>query len=551
MDSSSIRWVFAGVLLFAGVFFIQFCRAKGITDRQEVQSLQDGGNQPVYGGTYRRALAAEPATLDPAINIGTYGGVVVRQIVEGLVQYSDDHMVIPCLAEHWESSRNNLQWVFYLKKGVRFHNGRELTAEDFVYSFTRLLHPKTDTWVATQLLKVEGASEYREGKADSVEGLKAIDRYTLQIRLSEPFSSFIFVLSMTNFSVVPQEELERSEKDFALHPVGTGPFRFVHWKPNEAIELRANEDYHEGKPYLDRLIFKIFPTSSRQKMLAEFEKGKLEDSLFPEEERSRLLTQVPYQVLSRSSKSIRFLVMNNSMEPFNDKRVRQALNYAIDKEALSAQVGKGGLAPATTLIPPGMAGYNPNKSNYPYSPKKAQELLTEAGFPDGKGLPVIQIWSFDQSKLALAENKAIAQYFEKIGVKGDFHYLDDWPKFLKMVLEGEIPAFKVNWSPDIPDPDNVIHSLFYSQSSSNVAFYHNPEVDELIKRAQMETDYNRRISLYSTIQRKVMEDSPVVLLSYRAYERVFQPYVRNFKENMLGDHSFSLKRVWFDTKAMH
>jgi oligopeptide transport system substrate-binding protein len=549
MTISGCRRVFF-CLACAGVLFAlmnhlapSFCAA-GSREEEGERAVRE---EPRYGGTYRRGLGNDPATLDPAKMSDIYEVVVTQQIFEGLVQYSDNLMVVPGLAKSWESSRDNLSWTFQIRRGVTFHNGRELNAEDFVYSFTRVLDPRTESVAASFLSVIQGAEDFREGRADRIEGLRATGKYTLEIELSEPYSLFIAVLAMVNFGVVPREEVEKTDGAFGAHPVGTGPFVFSEWVRNERIVLKANEVYHEGRPYLDRVIFKIFPGATAEEMFQEFENGNLEDSMLSSSARERVYEEDRYLILHRPSLVLRFFVMNNRIEPFTDTGVRQAFNYAIDKKTLSREIGGGRLIPATGLIPEGMAGYQPDDSNYPYSPDRALDLLEEAGFPEGKGLPVIQFWSSVRSKGLLAEDEAITRYLADVGVKARFNYLTDWPKFKKMLQEGKAPIFKYSWQADVPDPDNILSSLFHSESPTNRAFYSNPRVDALIERAQNESNLEKRISLFSDVQDMIMEDAPVILLNYLAYERVFQPYVRNVVGNPLGDHSFTLKRVWLDT----
>ncbi|KPJ84087.1 MAG: hypothetical protein AMS17_16700, partial [Spirochaetes bacterium DG_61] len=182
--------------------------------------------------------------------------------------------------------------------------------------------------------------------------------------------------------------------------------------------------------------------------------------------------------------------------------------------------------------------------NYPYSVEKAENLLAQAGFPGGRGLPVIQFWSSVKSQGLLAEDEEITRYLADIGVEVQFNYLTDWPTFKKMLQDGKAPIFKYSWQADVPDPDNILNSLFHSKSPTNRAFYSNPKIDVLIEKAQNESDYGKRITLFAEVEDRIMEDAPVILLNYLAYERVFQPYVRNITGNALGDHSFSLKRVW-------
>jgi peptide/nickel transport system substrate-binding protein/oligopeptide transport system substrate-binding protein len=502
-----------------------------------------------YGGTYRRALGHEPPTLDPAKISDVYSEVVSQQVFEGLVQYSENLMIVPGLAESWDSSRDNLRWTFRLREGVLFHNGRELVADDFVYTFTRLLDPATETGMAQFMTAIRGAEAYHSGTATRVEGLTARDRYTLEIQLEEAFPPFITMLAQVNMSVVPREEVERWGDEFGKHPVGTGPFVFDHWDPESEIVLTANSEYHEGRPFLDGIEFRIYPGASIEDMFEEFEKGNLEDSQFPAGERERVISEGTYPVLRRPGFITRFLAVNNATPPLDNRLVRQAANYTIDKQQVASQAGKGRLAPATGLIPLGMAGYRPENLNYPYSPARTRQLLAEAGYPGAEGLPALQIWSSVRSEALLVEDRLIQEYLEAAGFEVEFNYLLDWPVFQKRFQQGEFPVFKYAWEPDVPDPDNIIASLFHSKSPNNIFNYSNPDVDELITRAQNERDYERRIALYSEAQELILADAPIILLSNLAYERVFQPYVRNYEGKAIGDHYFSLKRVWLEKQT--
>jgi peptide/nickel transport system substrate-binding protein/oligopeptide transport system substrate-binding protein len=383
------------------------------TDKDDGLTATGDREADRYGGVYRKGLGNEPTILDPARISDIYETIVTQQIFEGLVQYSDNLMVIPCLAKSWDSSRDNLRWTFHIRKGATFHNGREVNAEDFVYSLHRVFAPGLESVAAS----FPGADAYRNGEADSIEGLRATGKYTLEIELSESYSPFIAMLAMVNFSVVPKEEVEALGDAFGIRPIGTGPFIFDYWNPSSEIGLRANEDYYDGKPYLDEVIFQIFPGASAEDMFQEFENGNLEDSVFSVSVRKQVYEEGKYLILHRPSLVLRLFVMNNQTSPFQDKRLRQAFNYAIDKETLSVEVGRGRLIPATGLIPEGMAGYSPDDTNYPFDVDRAKELLRDAGYPDGRGLPVIQFWSSVKSKGLLAEDEMITRFLGDIGVK--------------------------------------------------------------------------------------------------------------------------------------
>jgi ABC-type transport system substrate-binding protein len=203
------------------------------------------------------------------------------KVLDGLVQFDAHLKPIPAIAEFWETSRDGLTWTFTLRRGVKFHHGREVTAHDFVYSFSRLLQLGSPGPVANFFTHIQGATDFMQGKAKGVEGLKAIDRYTLQIVLEEPYMPALAVLGLTNAAVVPQEEVERLGDRFGRFPVGAGPFKFTRWEPKQEIVLEAHEDYYEGRPFLNAVLFKIMLGDRLEKRFTEFLKGNLEETIMP------------------------------------------------------------------------------------------------------------------------------------------------------------------------------------------------------------------------------------------------------------------------------
>src|SRR5262245_9970286 len=255
--------------------------AMGCKDKEQSAQGQDKRHAsiPRYGGIYHKRLGLEPLTLDPAFLKDIYAVAVAQQVFDGLVQFDTNLNVIPCIAKSWQASYDGLVWTFYLRQGVKFHHGREVSANDFVYTFTRVLHPRNGSPKAWLFERVQGAKEFFAGTAEQVEGLQALDPYTLQITLSQPYAPFISILGMVQAQVVPREEVERLGAAFGRQPVGTGPFRFVNWVAGEKITLEANEEYFGGRPFLDHLHYRII--TDRQRAMAEFEQGILEDTVLP------------------------------------------------------------------------------------------------------------------------------------------------------------------------------------------------------------------------------------------------------------------------------
>src|SRR5881396_2015046 len=235
-------------------------------------------DEGVNGGIYRRPLGHEPATLDPARISDIYSRSVSQQIFDGLVQFDQTLAIKPALAQFWRASRDGLTWTFDLRKGVKFHHGREVTADDAVYSLTRVIDPKSRSDAADLFLNVRGARDFREGRAKTVAGFVALDRHTMQVTLSEALVPFAAVAAIGHAKIVPRELVESRGETFGIRPVGTGPFRFIRWDRGREIVLGANPEYFDGSPRLSRLVYRIFPGDQRDVMHDEFLKGNLEDA---------------------------------------------------------------------------------------------------------------------------------------------------------------------------------------------------------------------------------------------------------------------------------
>jgi peptide/nickel transport system substrate-binding protein len=499
---------------------------------------------PIYGGTYRRPLSNNPSTLDPALIADIYGFTVAQQLFDGLVQYDGTLTIVPAIAESWKGSRDGLSWMFYLRKGVKFHNGREVVADDVVYSFTRILDPRTNSKAAEVFLKVKGAKDFVEGRAKTVQGLRALDRYTVQIDLVEASAPFVASLAIGYAKIVPREAVEEFGPAFGSRPVGTGPFKFSRWKSDDEIVLEANSDYYSGRPFLDRLVYRIYPGAPIDKMFASFENGELEDTFIPSTEIERVQESKRYQFVRRPTLGTRFLGINTSQGPLANVLVRRAISYAIDREALVREIYKNRYKTAYGFLPPGTYGYDPQFRPFPFDPKQSKALLVKAGYPGGKGLPVLQLWSSVRPPDIEREHETIKKYLADVGIKLEILYNTNWPAFNTQVYEGKLPVFRYSWAADLPEPDNFLYRLFYSQSRSNMTRYQNSQVDRLLDRARAEQDYLKRINLYRQTERLIMEDSPLIPLSYLSYERLFQPYVHSIEVSALGDPYIPMRKIW-------
>jgi oligopeptide transport system substrate-binding protein len=500
-----------------------------------------------FGGIYRRVLSNNPATLDPAFLTDIYGRAVVSHIFDGLVQFDAHLNPLPALAEFWEASRDGRTWTFTLRQGVKFHHGREVTAHDVVYSFTRLLDPQKPLPVTELFRRIQGAKEFMQGKTRDVQGLKAVDRYTLQMLLEEPLASSLAVLGLAYAGVVPWEEVEKPGDRFGRAPVGTGPFKLVRWEPNQAIVLEANDQYYEGRPFLDAIVFKIVVGSKFEEMFVEFLQGNLEETIIPSGKIDEVRDDPKYRQYQRVRKpalNLLYIGFNTQRKPFDDRRVRQAFNYAVNKEAIVREIARMVSVTATGTLPPGIPGYDRDLQGYSYDPEKAKRLLAEAGYPEGAGFPVVQLWSTDKAERTEAELAAYQRYLAELGVQVEIHFAPDWPTYQKMLEQGQLPMFRLVWYADIPDQDNFLSPLLHSASPTNRTFYRNPRVDQLLEQARKELDEVQRIALYHEVERIVMDDAPWITQYHRVLHYLYQPYVQGVEASLLGHRSMPMKKIW-------
>jgi oligopeptide transport system substrate-binding protein len=495
---------------------------------------------------YRRPLGNDPATLDPARISDVYGRSVAQQIFDGLVTFDQTLAVTPALAQYWTASRDGLTWTFTLRKGARFHHGREVTADDVVFSFTRLLDPRLKSSAADTFWVIKGAREYSEGRARTVSGLMALDPHTVRITLREAFAPFVTALAMGHAKIVPRDVVERAGDGFGTHPVGTGPFRFVGWERGRAITLAANRDYFEGTPRLSRVTYRIFPGEPVDAMYAEFLKGNLEESPVPTRDHDRIVRAGGHQYVKRPMFKLRFYAFNVRTRPLDDRRVRQAIVHAVDRVGLIASVFQGRYHPAQSILPIGTLGYNPGVRALAYDPDRSRALLAQAGHAGGAGLPPLTIWSSVRSERLLSEHDRIVKSLAAVGIKASFQYQTDWPTFSRMVAEGKAPVFLYSWNADIPDPDNFLYLLFHSRSPRNYTGYANEAVDELLGAARNERDVQRRVDLYRKVEQIVLDDAPVLPVWHYIYERLFKPSVKSVEVNSLGDPYIPLRKIWLE-----
>jgi ABC-type transport system substrate-binding protein len=497
------------------------------------------------GGVYRIPLPWSPANLDPPFTTDIYSVTLIQQIFDGLVQFDQSLNITPNLATSWTVSRDKLTYTFTLRKDARFHNDRLVRADDFVYSFTRILDPGEQAGAVSFFKKIKGASLYRNGKNKRVEGLRALDAHTLEITLSEPFAPFLSVLAMKDSKVVPREEVEKLGKEFGRHPVGTGPFRLQSWEGNRIV-LSANNNYHEGRPYLDRIEFTVYEGSQNERIFQDFQEGLLEEALVFGGIREQIAKSPQYQFVRKPTLSLLFYGMNCRTKPLNNPLVRQALNYAINKARIVREVYRDQFVVADTLLPPGMPGYFPENAFFTHDAQKTKELLEKAGYGSGRPLPALTLLSASRSQAAQKEFELLTSDLAEVGISLQVKYETDWSTFEEHVRQGKFVMYRYAYFADVPDPDNFLGTLCGSASPYNFMGYGNQRVDESLSEALTRVDIMNRTVIYREVEALILQDAPIIPLLYLTFESAFQPYVKGLQISALGAPYIPLKKIWLD-----
>lgn len=484
---------------------------------------------------FRYNESAGIATLDPAFAKDQSIIWGCRQLYNGLIQLDTNLQVQPCIAKRWDISDDGLRYTFTLRDDVRFHNGRTVTAHDFAYSFHRIVDPSVAS---------PGAWIFSD-----VEAFLAIDDTTFAIRLKEPFAPFLSMLGMVYCSVVPREVVEQYGKDFRKHPCGTGPFRFQYWKEGVKLVLRKNPDYFERDaegaplPYLDAVAVTFIV--DRHTVFLEFVKGNLDfmnslDASYKDE----ILT-LDGQLKDKYADRIDMVStpylnteylgfdMENTASPLHDRRLRQAICCGFDRRKMMRYLRNNIGAPGVGgFIPRGLPGYS--DCGYEYNPERAKQLLAEAGYPDGKGLPKLKL-STTANYLDLC--KYIQQQLGLLGM--DIQVDVNPPAALReQMAQGKCEWFRGSWVADYPDAENYL-SLFYGPNRTpagpNYTRFSNPTVTRLYTQARSCTDPNERTRLYQSIDSLVMQEAPVMVLYYDQILHFTHKNVSGLRSNAMNN----------------
>ncbi len=531
------------------------------------------------GKVLNLTVTAKVKGMDPIYANDLYSNNEVARVYEGLLEYhylKRPYTLIPNLAEKLpEVSDNGLTYTFKIKKGVLFHDdpafkdgkGRELTADDFVYSIKRLADPKLQAlgwWLLDG--KIKGLNDWRKKYAnlpsvdytEEVEGLKSLDRYTLQFKLFKPFPQFLYSLAMPFTFVVAKEVVAKYGKEFLNHPVGTGPFILPEFKQMNKITYTKNPNFRKklypseaseefkhllsdaGKPlpFVDKINVNILIES--QPRWLNFQKGKVDYLSIPKDNFDSVIVPGEGLVNDLKKKGISLLVtpslnvtytaFNHDNQLFNNLKLRQAMSVAFDPKESNKLFYNDTALPAQSVVPPGIAGNIKGYKN-PFSGPNielAKKLLAEAGYPEGKGLPVI---TYDCP--ASTVSRQIGQYFKKqmgkIGIKIKVSQ-NPWPELQKKIKNRTVMMYGIGWGADYPDAENFLQLLYGPNRSpgANGSGYNNEEFNTLFKTASVMQDSPERTALYEKMNRIIAEQVPWVFGVHRQSFVLHHGWLKNY-----------------------
>lgn len=465
----------------------------------------------------------DPRSLDPSLSTDVPTGRAVGYLFDGLVRFTPDAQVEPGLAERWEISDDGLTYTFHLRQGVTFHDSTPFVARHVVKSFERVLDPTSRGGRAWPLLPIRGADEFASRSATTIAGLSAPNDSTVVITLREPLAVFIKYLAMPVASIVPDPVPE----NFSERPVGTGPWRLVEWEHDDHLRFARNERYFGKVPAAESLLARIIPEPSTA--VAEFESGNVDILNIPvADTRNWEETDAKSATLQTAAAlQLWYVAINTTRGPLADRRVRQAINHAIDVPTVVQQLMAGRGKLAAGVIPPSLDGVDAARKPYAYDVARAKQLLAEAGHPNGID---VELWS-SQSPPFPRVAETLQAYLREAGIRVTLVQREA-AAVREASRAGQVDMHLKDWYADYPDAENFLYPLLHSASrgaGGNVSFYANPAYDAIVTASRRELDDERRFALYRQADSLAFHDAPMAFLFFYNELYAVQPWIRGFQ----------------------
>lgn len=483
----------------------------------------------------REALLSELATIDPAKVNSVTDSEFVMETFEGLVRYDDKNQIEPCLAEKWEISPDGIIYTFHLRKGVKFTNGREVNASDIKYSWERALDPKTLSTVAPNYLDgVLGATDVVKGKRKDLAGVEIVDPMTIRITIDRPRAYFLGMLAYPSNFVVCREELAKTDGVMTDKSyIGTGPFILDSYNPSRLITLKANANYWDGAPKLSGIERTLFLNPDTA--YSNFEAGNIDITTGTRAHYAQDMAAGKFKEEYRlvPSANVSYLTLDpRKMPELTNKLVRKAFIMAIDRESILKVAYKGVGTIADGLLPPELQDIGPIPAHIPYDPKMAQQLLSQAGYPGGKGFPTIALIMPQNTPAADHACEMIRSDLQKnLGITVNLSQREAG-QMIHDQYNDELTFFLSGWVADYPDPQDFLSTLFMSHASLNHHGYKNLEFDKLCEQADATTDHAMRAKLYGQANQILMDDVGVIPLNNNPSLYMIHKNVKGWRHNL-------------------
>ena len=475
-----------------GLFLFLLAGCTGSGERAAVRG-------PVY---YERD---DPRSLDPALSTDVTTGEMIALLFDGLTQFDGDGRLLPALSDRWTADRTGQRYVFHLRAGVSFHDGRPVVAADVKRSFLRVLNPAAHGGRVWPLLPIAGAGEFAAGHAGDVRGIEVLGDTAVAFTLNQALAIFPKFLAMPVASVVPPEVAA----DFGQRPVGTGPWRFVAWQHDDYLRFARNPTYWGGAPESDSFTVRIVPEPLTR--AAEFLVGRISVAEIPFGETAKWEQEHPDWLKRKPALRDVYVALNNRRGPLRDARVRQAINHAVNVPEILRTVWNGRGALAAGSIPPTLGGSDSSRRPYSYDTTEARRLLRAAGYLDGCA---VQLWRSGSNVELGRVAQAIQAQLATVGIRVEIVSRDASSQ-REAVRKGDTDMAILDWWADYPDADNFLYPLFHSASfgpGGNYSFYKDPVTDSLITVARRTVDQTAREALYRRIDDRVFQAAPWIYL---------------------------------------
>lgn len=432
---------------------------------------------------------------------------IFDRLVDVEVDADGNSKIVPSLAESWDISDDGLEYTFHLRQGVKFHNGNDFTAEDVAYTFHRML--TVEGGVNTEFIdQIKGADELLAGETDTLEGVEVVDDYTIKVTLKEPFAGFLASISSPGVSIYDSEATEAAGDQFGMDPavtVGTGPFEFSSWSFNNQLVLTRNEDYWKGASGLPGVVIKIIPDTETQSMM--FESGELDilDLDYAADSVDRFTETYPDQIVQGPRVGIVYFTMNFNKEPFQDVRVRKAVQMSIDRQAILDALYGGRGQVEQGIFPHGLIAFNPDQEEIKYDPEAAKALLAEAGYADGFDMEIAADSSASDTMTMALE--IVSDQLAEVGIRAEIKNYDE-STWLETRKSGELGSFMSTWSADYNDPDNFIYTFFGNEEKTRIRSINYPdtEVMERVAKARTLVNEDERLAEYKALEEKLIHE---------------------------------------------